>query len=314
MGRTLAGQPGSGQDPRWLRRVAALYDSKRGDLNRRLAVDGLVHHHNGIAPPGRPAAAAPNDIQLLRRLHAMESAVTLEGLRRLRPGRGSLGLDAGCGRGGSSLLIARRAGCALVGVNVSSYQLRAARAYAARLGLSRRARFLRADMSRLPFPDARFDFVWCCEASEHARGLRALLSEFARVARPGARLAVVAWTVDGADPVTESLRRRIDRAYRTRMHPAQAYRTAGGRLWRLLEDADWTARAAAYWRLRASSRHRTGAEDYMVPAFSSGSIGYHLFTYRREGAQKRGEVPRPQGPAQQSRRRGALPLESRHRR
>ena len=211
--------------------------------------------------------------------------MTLEGRRLLgRIAPGSLGLDAGCGRGGSSLMIARATGCSLFGVNVSSYQLRAARAYAARQGLSRRVRFVRADMSRLPFPARRFDFLWCCEASEHARDLKPLLREFARVAKPAARLAIIAWTVDGRGPETERFRRTIDRAYRTCMHAPRDYRRAAGRSWRMIREVDWTARAAAYWRLRALSSHRTGAEEYMVPAFGSGMIGYRLFVYRRENA------------------------------
>ncbi len=54
-----------------------------------------------------------------------------------------------------------------------------------------RPRFLAADLSRLPFPDASFDCVTCGYVLEHLPDARLGLSELARVMRPGARMLLL---------------------------------------------------------------------------------------------------------------------------
>ncbi|MFA6028547.1 MAG: methyltransferase domain-containing protein [Elusimicrobiota bacterium] len=274
----------SSRDPHaaWKRRVAELYDSKRDDFNRMLGFDGLIHHHNGLCPrlPARPGRLGEE--RLLALLHRQESALTEHGLRRLGRLRPAMrGLDAGCGRGGSSLLIAGRSGCRLDGVNLSAYQVAAARRLARTKGLSGRVRFLRADMLASPFPPARFDFVWACESTEHAPDLHAFLGETARVAKAGAPMVVIAWVRGSSGPASARSARLVDAAYRTCIHEERAYRATEGTGWRLELREDLTRPAARYWKLRGFSAHRTGTERFMEPAFASGAVRYLLFLYRR---------------------------------
>jgi len=104
-----------------------------------------------------------------------------EALRALPLG-GSL-LDLGCGDGGFLLEAQNRCDEAL-GVEGSTE----AAERATRQGL----RVVQADLTELPlpFPDKRFDSVTCLDVIEHVPDPRTLLSEAARLLRPGGTLIV----------------------------------------------------------------------------------------------------------------------------
>jgi ubiquinone/menaquinone biosynthesis C-methylase UbiE len=73
-------------------------------------------------------------------------------------------LDTGCGAGGPALRLVRRAGCAVVGIDVNAEALATATALAEEQGLSERVRFVRHDASQpLPFPDGTFAAVICID-------------------------------------------------------------------------------------------------------------------------------------------------------
>jgi 2-polyprenyl-6-hydroxyphenyl methylase/3-demethylubiquinone-9 3-methyltransferase len=100
---------------------------------------------------------------------------------RLEP-RGLLTLDVGCGGG---LLAEEFAGlgCAVVGVDPSEESLTAAREHAAARGLA--IEYRRATGEALPFGDASFDLVYCCDVLEHVNDLHQVIGETARVLKPG---------------------------------------------------------------------------------------------------------------------------------
>jgi 2-polyprenyl-6-hydroxyphenyl methylase/3-demethylubiquinone-9 3-methyltransferase len=91
-------------------------------------------------------------------------------------------LDVGCGGG----LLAEefaRLGCTVVGVDPSEESLAAARTHAAGEGLAIQYRC--ATGEALPFEDASFDLVYCCDVLEHVTDLGRVIGETARVLRPG---------------------------------------------------------------------------------------------------------------------------------
>lgn len=271
-------------DP-WLARVAALYDSKRRDFNWRLASDGIVHHHNGLVADRasflrRLAKASPAAAE--RMIHDSETALSKFGFRYLgRPRPGSSLLDAGCGRGGSSLLLAERyPALAVRGVTLSGYQASAARIAARARGLSGRVRFSKASMLDLPFGRGSFDLVWACESTEHVPALPIFFSETARVARPGARLVVIAWTRNSAHRLGRRYAGLADKAYITKIHSREEYLGgAAGSGWRLRLTRDLTGQTAAYWEARAALKNAAGTESFMAPAFASRALLYILYSY-----------------------------------
>ncbi|QIS22133.1 bifunctional 2-polyprenyl-6-hydroxyphenol methylase/3-demethylubiquinol 3-O-methyltransferase UbiG [Nocardia terpenica] len=91
-------------------------------------------------------------------------------------------LDVGCGGGVLAEAFAG-AGCAVTGVDPSQPSLDAARAHARDSG--RAIRYQPASAEELPFPDASFDVVYCCDVLEHVSDLNAAIGEAARVLKPG---------------------------------------------------------------------------------------------------------------------------------
>jgi 2-polyprenyl-6-hydroxyphenyl methylase/3-demethylubiquinone-9 3-methyltransferase len=106
--------------------------------------------------------------------------VLLEELR-LQPA-GLRALDVGCGGG----LLAEefaRLGFTVTGVDPSEASLATARRHAEQQGL--RIEYQVAEGEALPFDQASFDVVYCCDVLEHVRNLDQVIAEAARVLRPG---------------------------------------------------------------------------------------------------------------------------------
>jgi ubiquinone/menaquinone biosynthesis C-methylase UbiE len=110
-------------------------------------------------------------------------------VRKWLQGRTGLGLDAGTGTGNYHRLTAGAAagaaGQRAIGLDISAAMLReglADRASAARL--------IQGDARWLPFRADTFDWILCARMLSHVQSARDVLSEFARVAKAGARMLI----------------------------------------------------------------------------------------------------------------------------
>lgn len=99
----------------------------------------------------------------------------------LRPAD-STALDVGCGGGIMAEEVAAM-GFRVTGVDPSAESIATARAHAARSGLA--IEYMRAPGERLPFADATFDLVYCCDVLEHVEHLQPVINEAARALKPG---------------------------------------------------------------------------------------------------------------------------------
>jgi ubiquinone/menaquinone biosynthesis C-methylase UbiE len=116
------------------------------------------------------------------------SRVAVEAERRLGglgPRAGQRLLDVGCGNGAVGIGLARVFGLEVVGVDIDSDQIEAARLA---VGGQAGVRFLVADATSLPFPSGQFDFVYTNKTTHHIRAWPEALAEMARVLKPGGRL------------------------------------------------------------------------------------------------------------------------------
>lgn len=90
-------------------------------------------------------------------------------------------LDAACGTGYGSSLLRDGGARQVTSIDVSLEAFRAAR----RLGNGNTFHFVRANATRLPLADGRYDLYACFETIEHVDRDEALLREAKRVLRPG---------------------------------------------------------------------------------------------------------------------------------
>ena len=99
-------------------------------------------------------------------------------------------LDAASGKGTSALLIGRRFGCSVLGVDLSAQNVLRANAEVDRFGLEGRAEFRIGDAEHLPVDTESMDAVICecafCTFPDKAQAAR----EFARVLKTGGRFGL----------------------------------------------------------------------------------------------------------------------------
>ncbi len=183
-------------------------------------------------------------------------------------------LDAGCGAGWGTALLARGAAEA-VGVDFSPPAILAARELR-----GERARFLVGDLRDLPLEDAEFDCAVCFEALTHLAEPEGALDELRRVLRPGGVLCVSApnpAVYPAGNPLqlsevppAELARLLRERFANVAVHPQQAYSAS------LLGDPDLLARMdplqAGEVRATKLAGGSTGEELYAVAVASDGAL------------------------------------------
>ena len=109
-------------------------------------------------------------------------------------------LDVAAGTGATALFLAERFGCQVVGLEYGRDLVARADDAAAASGLRHRVRFQQGDAEKLPFDDDSFDVILCECAYCTFPNKGAAAAEFARVLRPGGRLALSDLTRSGPLP------------------------------------------------------------------------------------------------------------------
>lgn len=167
-------------------------------------------------------------------------------------------LDIASGGGAPALRLSERRGCRVVGIDRSDAAVATANRRAADLGLSGRARFDAADATaRLPFEDQSFDAVISVDGLVHLPERPKVLAQWARVLKPGGRLAFTDQIVTGAIMNTELSVRTPDFTFLI-THPGYNEKlldAAGFDLVRREDLTETIARLArGHWQAR--ERHR----------------------------------------------------------
>lgn len=128
--------------------------------------------------------------------------IVLAAIEALALPRGSHGLDAGCGNGLQTVLLAQAVGPEghVTGLDISEGLLGYAAEIVARAGLSQRISLREGDVRRLPFDDGAFDWAWssCCVG--YAPEMVPALGELARVVRPSGQVAILVWSGESLLP------------------------------------------------------------------------------------------------------------------
>lgn len=271
------------------RSVAAYWDTNQHDpVNLRLGdVDGLYHHHYGIGAYDPSVLEGPEqtrDDRIIRELHRLETAqaeVLLDHLGPVAPGDRLL--DAGCGRGGTSLMANQRFGCQVDGVTISEYQAEFANDRAERWGVADRVRFHLRNMLDTGMPGGSCRGFWNNESTMYV-DLHRLFAEVARVLAPGGRYVCITGCVNDLTGGRSRAVSQIDGHYICNIHARSEYfhAMAANQLVPI-SVVDLTADTIPYWELRARSSVATGIEAPFLTAYREGSFHYLLVAADRVG-------------------------------
>ena len=127
----------------------------------------------------------------------LRESVIRSAIQALQLPSGSCGLDAGCGIGSHTLLLAEAVGHAghVIGLDLSPEFLVHARENVKKSRLTEHVSFLEGDVKKLPFDDDTFDWVWSVDCVGYAPiEPLPLLKELARVVTPGGSVAILGWS------------------------------------------------------------------------------------------------------------------------
>jgi SAM-dependent methyltransferase len=174
-------------------------------------------------------------------------------------------LDAGCGTGYGSNILAESGAAEVVGLDIDAAVLEAARDSAHPL-VSREL----GDVRKLPFPDASFDVVVCFEVLEHVDEPERVLDEIRRVLRADGILAVSSPNRDVYPPGNPH--------HKHEFRPdelAQALSARFGHM-RLIRQQDWLGSGVLEDAAFASGE--TTEFDAVVRKAVSGAPGDELYT------------------------------------
>jgi len=203
-----------------------------GGVSAAAAVIGLMRHvrgsHHGRQVRGGILVGDPAAYDALghrfllgsfyARVAGDVAAVATEGARVL---------EVGCGPGRLSILLARRHGLDVTGLDLDPAMIERARANAERSENERGARpsFIEGDVASMEFPDGSFDLVVSTLSLHHWAGPAAGLAEIARVLRPAGRVLI--WDLrPGGVPLRRDVPDPLDHTF------GSPLRVESVRLWR----------------------------------------------------------------------------------
>jgi ubiquinone/menaquinone biosynthesis C-methylase UbiE len=155
--------------------------------------------------------------QRLRLADRLRKPAIRSALDALKLPEGSRGLDAGCGIGRHTALLAEATGPRghITGLDVSADFLGLAEEHARSWGLSSRVSFRHGDINALPFEDCTFDWAWSADTvyAGPVGDPIAITRELARVVRPGGQVAILFWSAQKLLPGYPLLEARLDAVF-----------------------------------------------------------------------------------------------------
>jgi geranyl diphosphate 2-C-methyltransferase len=268
------------------RSIAEYWNNEKSPVNIRLGeVDGLYHHHYGIGDYDQAVLDAPVEVRdqaIIDELHRLETAqadVLLDHLGDIGPDDRLL--DAGSGRGGTSLMANMRFGCQMDGVSISETQVAFANEQARLRGVADRVRFHFRNMLDTGFDTGVMRGIWTNETTMYV-DLYQLYGEFARLIAPGGRYVCITGCYNDVTGGRSRAVSQIDQHYICNIHPRSEYfKALAANGFVPINVIDLTAATIPYWELRAQSSLATGIEDPFLTAYREGSFHYLLIAADR---------------------------------
>ncbi|EKX61687.1 methyltransferase domain-containing protein [Streptomyces ipomoeae] len=266
--------------------VADYWNAEKNAVNLRLGeVDDLYHHHYGLGdydPSVLQGPAETREQRMIEEMHRLETAqadVLLDHLGTIKPDDHLL--DAGSGRGGTSIMANARFGCHVDGVSISEQQVAFANEQAARRGVSEQVRFHFRNMLDTGFATGSRRAIWTNETTMYV-DLFELYEEFSRLLEYGGRYVCITGCSNDVTGMRSKAVSRIDEHYTCNIHPRSEYfRAMAAHGLVPINVVDLTAATIPYWELRARSEVATGIEEAFLAAYKEGSFHYLLIAADR---------------------------------
>ncbi|MFE4624068.1 geranyl diphosphate 2-C-methyltransferase [Streptomyces mirabilis] len=277
-------------------RVADYWNAEENPVNLELGkIDDLYHHHYGIGDvdwsvldesrdgDGDGDGAPLRRDRITAELHRLEQAQADLLASHLGPlSRADRVLDAGCGRGGGSVVAHLRYGCHTDGVTISRKQADFANAQARTRNIDDKVRYHHRNMLDTGLPSGAYAASWNNESTMYVE-LDLLFAEHARLLRRGGRYVTITGCYNDAYGRASREVSLINAHYICDIHPRSEYFRAMARN-RLVpvHVQDLTADTIPYWELRKQADHLvTGIEETFLSAYENGSFQYLLIAADR---------------------------------
>jgi geranyl diphosphate 2-C-methyltransferase len=269
-------------------RVADYWNAEENPVNLELGkLDDLYHHHYGIGAADRsvldepdPQARRDRITAELHRLEHAQAELLASHLGPLSPA--DRVFDAGCGRGGGSVVAHLLYGCHADGVTISAKQAAFASEQARARGIDDKVRYHHRNMLDTGFESGAYAASWNNESTMYVE-LDQLFAEHARLLRRGGRYVVITGCYNDTYGQASREVSLINAHYICDIHPRSEYFKAMARN-RLVpvHVEDLTEAAIPYWELRREAEHLvTGIEDTFLDAYRNGSFQYLLIAADR---------------------------------
>ncbi|WP_373466075.1 geranyl diphosphate 2-C-methyltransferase [Streptomyces sp. V3I8] len=277
-------------------RVADYWNAEENPVNLELGrIDDLYHHHYGIGAVdpsvlaevadadrtgGGPAGLRERITAELHRLEQAQAELLASHLGDLSPA--DRVFDAGCGRGGGSVVAHLRYGCRTDGVTLSRKQADFANEQARKRNIDDKVRYHHRNMLDTGLATGAYAASWNNESTMYVE-LELLFAEHARLLRRGGRYVTITGCYNDTYGRASREVSLINAHYICDIHPRSEYFRAMARN-RLVpvHVQDLTADTIPYWELREQAGHLvTGIEETFLDAYRNGSFQYLLIVADR---------------------------------
>ncbi|MBF0209473.1 MAG: methyltransferase domain-containing protein [Desulfamplus sp.] len=125
------------------------------------------------------------DLSVIDQLHTGGHLATIELAKRASISKGDKVLDAGCGIGGTSRILAKEFGCDVTALDLTPQFIDAAKELTLATKLTSNISFICKDITNTALLDNYFDCIWCQHTLMNIKDKAAAFSEFQRVLKPG---------------------------------------------------------------------------------------------------------------------------------
>ena len=141
-----------------------------------------------LAPDGRTVTL--DELAGFDHFHTAGALATARMADLLAPGPDDLVLDAGAGLGGPARYLAQRAGCRVIGIDLTPQFVEVGRLLNTRTGLDALVELRVGDITSIDLEDGAVDHVWTQHVAMNIADRPSLYREIRRVMKPGGRFAL----------------------------------------------------------------------------------------------------------------------------